>query len=122
HRVGDTLAEGAGGGFDSGGLAVLGVAGGFRMQLAEVFQLGDGQVVAGEVEQGVDQHGAVAVGEHETVPVGPLGVGRIVAQDIVPQHFGDIRHAHGGARVAAVGLLDGVHTEGADGIGEVAAG
>ena len=44
------------------------------MHLAEVLQVVDGQIVAGQVQEGVDQHRAVAVGEHETVAIGPPGL------------------------------------------------
>ncbi len=121
-RIGQPLAEGAGGGLDARRVAVLRVTRRLAVQLAEILQLLHRQVVAGEVQQGVEQHGAVAVGQHKAVPVGPAGIGRVVAQVVVPQHFGDIRHAHGGARMAAVGLLYGIHTQGADGIGKIGAG
>ena len=118
HGVGDALAERAGGGLDAGGVAVFGVAGGLAVELAEALQLGDRQVVAGQVQQRVDQHRAVAIGEHEAVAVGPLGVGRVVAQVMTPQHLGDLGHAHRRARVAGVGLLHGVHRQGADCAGD----
>ncbi|GAB1459121.1 hypothetical protein MASR2M50_08950 [Thauera sp.] len=117
-RVGDALAERAGGGLDAGGVAVLGVAGGLAVELAEALELLDRQVVAGEVEQRVDQHRAMAVRQHEAVAVGPLGVGRVVLEVVAPEDFGDLGHAHGCARVAGVGLLHRVHREGADGAGD----
>ena len=116
--VGDALAERAGGGLDAGGVAVFGVAGGLAVELAEALELLDRQVVAGEVEERVDQHGAVAVRQHEAVAVGPLGVGRVVLEVVAPEDFGDLGHAHGCARVAGVGLLHRVHREGADGAGD----
>ena len=79
-RVGDALAERAGGGFHAGGHAHFRVAGGFAVQLAEVFQLGHRQFVAGQVQHGVIQHGGVAVGQHETVAVNPVRVGRVVLE------------------------------------------
>ncbi len=118
HRVGDALAERAGGGLDAGRVAVFGVAGGLAVQLAETLQFLDRQVVAGEVQQRVDQHRAVAVGQHEAVAVGPLGVRRIVLQVVAPQHFGDLGHAHRRTGVAGVGLLHGVHRQGADCAGD----
>ena len=54
------------------------------MQLAEVLEVVDRQVVAGQVQQGVDQHRAVAVGQHEAVAVGPFGVGWVVLEVMVP--------------------------------------
>ena len=117
HGVGDALAEWAGGGFHAGRQAVLGVAGSLAVQLAEVFQLLQRQVVACEVQQGVDQHRRVAVAEHEAVAVGPQRVAGVVLEVAAPQRDGHVGHAHGRARVARIGLLDGVHREGADGVG-----
>jgi hypothetical protein len=93
----------------------------FAVQLAEALELLDRQVVAGEMQQGVDQHRAVAVGQHEAVTVGPVRIGRVVVQVIAPQHFGDVGHAHGGAGVAGVGGLHAVDGEKADGVGQTAA-
>ncbi|MCY1235440.1 hypothetical protein D9M72_480560 [compost metagenome] len=116
-RVGDALAERAGGGLHARGDAEFRVAGGLAVQLAEILQLFDRQVIAAQVQQRVDQHRAVAVGQHEAVAVGPLRVGRVVLQVPAPQRHGDIRHAHRRAGVAGIGLLDGVHGKHADGIG-----
>ncbi|MNZ56762.1 hypothetical protein D3C78_747150 [compost metagenome] len=115
--VGEALTQRAGGGFHAGGVAVFRVARGAAAQLAEVLQVLDAEVVAGQVQQRVVQHRAVAVGQHEAVAVGPLGVVRVVLQVIPPEHFGDIGHSHGGAGVAAVGFLHRIHAQGTDGIG-----
>ena len=80
HRVGDALAQGAGGGFHARGDAHFGVAGGFAVQHAEVFQLAHGQVIAREVQQSVNQHRAVAVGQHKAVAVEPMRVFGVVLQ------------------------------------------
>ncbi len=117
--VGDTLAQRAGGGLNARGVAVLRVARGFGMELTEVFQLAHRQVVAGEVQEAVNQHGAVAVGEHETVAVSPVRVSRVVVEVVTPQDFGDVRHAHRGPRVAGICFLYGVHAECADGVGKL---
>ncbi len=60
-RVGDALAQRAGGGFDAGRHVHFGVARGFAVQLAEFLQLGHRQLVAGEVQHRVQQHRGVAV-------------------------------------------------------------
>ncbi|MCY1515307.1 hypothetical protein D9M68_498890 [compost metagenome] len=117
--VGEALAERAGGGLDARGVAVFRVARGARAKLAELLQVLDAEVVAGQVQQRIDQHRAVAVGQHEAVAVGPLRIGRVVAQVIAPQHFGDVRHAHWGTGMAAVGFLHGIHAQCADGIGSL---
>ena len=55
-------------------MAVFRVAGGFAADLAEVFEVVQADIfVAGEVEQAVKQHGAVAGGKHEAVAIGPGG-------------------------------------------------
>ena len=69
--VGEALAERSGGGLDAGGVAVLGMARGHRVELAEAPELVEGQRVAAEVEQRVEEHRAVPVREHEAVPVRP---------------------------------------------------
>ena len=79
-RVGEALAERAGGGLHARRDADLGMAGRLRVQLAEVLQLLHRQLVAGQMQQRVQQHRAVAVGQHEAVAVEPARVGRIVAQ------------------------------------------
>jgi hypothetical protein len=86
---------------------------------AELLQLLQRQVVAGEVQQRVDQHRPVAVGQHEAVAVEPLRIGRVVLQVAVPQGDGDVRHAHGRAGVARVGLLHRVHGQRPDRVGHL---
>ncbi len=121
-RVADALAQRTGGGFNAGGVAELGVARGFAVQLAEVFQFLDRQVVASQVQQRIDQHGAVAVGQHEAVAVEPAGIVRAVLEVPAPQRDRHVGHAHGRAGVAGVGLLHGVHGQGADGVGHEGGG
>ncbi len=62
HSIGQTLTQRAGGGFHTRGQSVFGVARCLAVHLAEVLQLGHRQLVTGEVQQRVNQHGAVAVG------------------------------------------------------------
>ena len=111
HGIGDALAQRAGGGFYAGGDAHFGVTGGFAVQLAEVFQLAHRQVVTGEVQQRINQHGAVAVGQHEAVTIGPVRVCRVVFQVLAPQGDSDVCHAHRCARVARVSKLYRVHCQ-----------
>ena len=117
HGIGQTLTQRAGGGLNARRVAQLRVTRGAAVQLAEVFQVVDRQVVAGQVQQRVDQHRTMAVGQHEAVTVSERRVARVVLQIIAPQYFGDIRHAHRGTRVAAVGFLHGIHAECTNGVG-----
>ena len=121
HGIRQPLAERPGGGLDAEVRLVLGMAGGMRTQLPERLQVVDRQRVAGQVQQRVQQHRAVAVREHEAVAVGPLRIAGIVAQVVAPQDLRDVGHAHRHAWVAGVGFLDRVHREGPDRIGKLPA-
>jgi hypothetical protein len=77
-------------------------------ELAEVLQVRRGQVVAGQVQQRVEQHRAVAVGEHETVAVGPLRDWPGCAQ-VARHSTSAISPCPSGRPGAGVGFLDGVH-------------
>ena len=54
--------------------------------------------------------------QHEAVAVGPVRVGRGVAQEARPEDVGHRRGAHRGARMAGVRLLDAVDGERPDGV------
>ncbi len=111
---GDALAERAGGRLDPGRVAVLGVAGGRRAELAEVLEVVEREAVAAQVERGVQEHRRVAGAEHEAVAVGPVGVRRRVVHHARVEHVGERRERHRRARVAGVRLLHGVHRQRAD--------
>ena len=116
HAVGHALAQRPGGGLDAGGVAELGVAGRAAAPLTEGLEVVQAQVVAGEVQHGVEQHAGVARRQHEAVTVRPGGIGRVVAQMPREQRVGDARGAHGHAGVAGVGFLDAVDGQEADGV------
>ena len=121
--VGEPLAERAGGHLGAGGKAKLGVARGLALPLPELPDVVERELVAGEVEQRVQEHRGVAGGQHESVAVGPEGVGGVVLEEPVPQRIGHRGGAHRGAGMAAVRLLDRVDRKEADRIdGEVVDG
>src|SRR5271157_1987542 len=115
-RVADSLAERAGGGLDSRRKAVLGVSWRLRVPLAKAFDLIQREVVASQVEQGIKQHGRVAVGEDESVASGPVGITRVVPQVPVPEHKAKRCQPHRRARVSTAGLLHRFHGKRTDGI------
>jgi hypothetical protein len=105
------LAERAGRRLDAGGVAVFGMAGARRAELAEVLQIVELEAIATEIEAAVEQHRGVAGGQHEAVAVGPGGVARVVAHDPRVERVGDRRERHRRAGMARVRLLDCVHRE-----------
>src|SRR5258708_12108117 len=49
----------------------------------------------GEMQQSIEQHGSVPVGEYEAIAVGPDGIVRIKTQQPLPQSVGHRRERHG---------------------------
>ena len=118
HGGGNALAQRARGHFNGRMLATLGVAGGNAVQLAEIADVVHRQAgMPRQMEQGIKQHGAMPGREHETVTIGPGGVGRVVFQHARPQSSRGIGHAHWHARMAGIGLLHRIHGQDPDGIG-----
>ena len=84
------------------------------MQLTKVANLVHRQGITGQMQQGVQQHGAMTVGDDEAIAVHPFGVSGVVPQMFTPQRDGDISHAHGHTGMSRVGFLHGVHRERTD--------
>ncbi len=121
-RIRKTLAERSGGGLDAEMHLAFRVPWCLRTELPKILHLLHRQGIAREMQHGIQQHGCVAVRQHESVAIPPARIPRIELKYVAPEHFGDIRHAHWGARVARIGLLDGIHRQGTNGIGKLAAG
>ena len=60
------------------------------MVLAEVLHLRHGEVVASHVEPRIQEHGAVATGEHEAVAIKPLGILGVVLHEVGVEHRADL--------------------------------
>ncbi len=114
--VAEALTEGAGGHFDARCVAALGMAGRHAVPLAKALQFRERQRVAREVKQAVEQHGAVAGGEHEAVAIGPVRVRGIELHVLHPERVSHGRSAHGHTGVARIRLLDGICREDPDGV------
>ena len=95
--------------------------GGAAAELAEALQLVERHVgIAGQMQQPVEQHRAMAVRQHKPVTVGPIRRQRIKPQELREQHRGDVGHAHRHAGMAGFRLLDRVHRERAQRVGHMA--
>ena len=115
-RVRDALTERTRRRLDAGRVVVLGMPRGAAAPLPEGPQVVEGEVVAGEEEQGVEEHRSVTRGEHEAVTVGPSRPGGGVLQVACPE---DVRHrcsAHGKAGMPGVRLLHRVSGQKPDGV------
>ena len=116
HRIGNALSQRAGGGFYAVGVTIFGVAGGFTMELSEVFQVSNADIIAAQVQQAVQKHGSMTVGKHEAVAVVKLRIGRIMLQKAAPQYFRHIGHTHRCTGVAGIGLLYRISRKKTDGV------
>ncbi len=108
HGIGQALAQRAGCRLYTRRDAHFGMAGRDRVKLAKLPDLLQRQIVAAQMQQGIQQHGAMAVGQHKAVAIEPSRIGRVMGQMLSPQHLGNIGHAHGRAWMARLRLLDGV--------------
>jgi len=110
-RVGNSLAERAGGDLHAGHVTALGMAGRARAPLPEALQILDREVEAGQMSQRVLQDAGVTGREHEAVAVAPSGVARIDAKHMPVEGVGQRRQGHRRARMARVCLLHRVHRQ-----------
>ena len=121
-RVGDALPQRTGGGFDARASC--------RIRDGPAFSNAAGGSAgvppsAGRSRSGAAAHRAASSRGRSTAR---SGRGRATAgwpdcaQVVVPQHFGDLGHAHRHAGVAGVGLLHGVHRQRADRVGQIGGG
>ena len=116
HRVAETLTQRTGGGFNARSQQVLRMAGRFASPLAELLDLVQRKVIAGQVEQAVKKHAAVARREHEAIAIWPARLEGIVSEKACPQHIRHGRSTHRQSRVPRIRLLDRIHGEAADGV------
>ncbi len=116
HGIGETLPEGPRGGFHSGRVPTLGMARRLAAPLAKALDLLQWQVVAGKVQEAIEQHRAVPRREHEAVAIEPRGVARVVLEHAHPQRVGHGCRVERQARVAAIGLLHRIDRQEAQGI------
>ncbi len=100
HSVGKALSQRAGGHLDSRRFAVFRVAGGHTAPLTEILEFLQREIVPGQVQQSVQQHGSVACGKEETVPVRPVRSFWIESQMSGPERVGHCGRAHRQTRVS----------------------
>ena len=81
HAIAETLPERAGGNLHAGSVvAALGMPRRVAAPLAEALDFVQRQIIAGEMQQAVEKHRTMPGRQHETVPVRPLWIARVVLQ------------------------------------------
>ena len=121
HGIGETLSERPGGGLDARRHAHFRVARGLAVQLTKPAQLLHRQVIARQMQQRVQEHRAVAVGEHEPVAVRPVRIGGIMLEEPAPEDLGNFGHAHRQTGMPAFRGFHRVDGEHAQGVGQLGA-
>jgi hypothetical protein len=120
-RRGDALAEWTRGGFDTRRMTVFRMTWRLRTPLPEGFELIERDVgIAGQMEQGIEQHRTVPGRKHEAIPVGPRWIFRIKFQETREQHGCHIGHPHRHAGMTRLGLLDRIDRQEANGVRKIA--
>jgi hypothetical protein len=89
------------------------------IERAEFFQLLDRQVVAAQVQPGIEEHAAVAGREDEAVPVDPARAVRIVDQRVAVKDGADLGAAERQAQMAGGAGVNGVDGEAAGLVGRL---
>ena len=121
HR--HALPQWTGGDLDPGKLEILRMTGAWASELAEALYVVERRpLVAGEVEQRIEEHRPVAGRQNEAVAVRPARIGSIELQMAGEQRGRGVGHAHWHPGMPAVGGLHRIHREGANGVGEAAVG
>ena len=122
HGRGQPLAQRAGGHLHAHIQVIFRVPRSLGTPLTKIFNLFQRQVIAGQMQQAVEQHGGVPVGKHKTVPVGPAGIGGIMPKHVPPESLGHVGHAQRRAGVPGTGFFNGVHGQDTESIGALSAG
>lgn len=116
HSIRETLSQGTSGHLHAGSQHVLWVARSAGAQLAELLQVVQGQVIASQMQHGVQQCARMSIGKHKAISVGPLGVLGRVVHHLGEQNVCDRGAAHRSTRVTGVRLLHHIGREHTDGI------
>ena len=111
HSIAESLTERACGGFHAGSYTSLGMTRREAAPLAKLFDLFERQIIAGEIEQAVQQHRSVAGRQHESVSIEPMRIGGVMLKKSCPQDIGHRGRAQGEAWVTTVGLLHRIHRQ-----------
>ncbi len=116
----EALAQRTSGHFDARGQTIFRVTRGTGVSTAaEVLQVVQSQAVAGEVQLDVLGEGSMTARKDEAVATFPIGIVRIMLDEMLVQSVGDRRQGDGGTRVAVsrtlnrVGRQDLGHLDGA---------
>src|SRR5690606_1833455 len=76
----------------------------------------EGQIVPGQVQQRIQQHGAMPCAQDKTISIEPVGVAWVMAQVTGPQRISHRSGAHRQAGMTAVGFLHSIYRQRTNGV------
>ena len=112
--VGESLPERSGGDFDARCVIGFRVTRRHRSELAEILDFLERQIIAGQMEQAVDQRRTVAGRKHEAISIEPERIARVVLEEILENDVPHRRGAEWQTGMTGIRLLNGVDREGAN--------
>src|SRR6266704_4358675 len=86
NRVANALPQRASGARDSWGFKKFRMPRSLRMQLTKIFNVVDRNVVAAQVQPGIQKHAAVSGGKNEIIAINPARLLRILSEQITVEH------------------------------------
>lgn len=113
-RVRDTLAERPSRRLNADGHVAFRMARRSTTPLTKRFDVVQRQVVARQVEERIQEHGAVPGREHEAITVWPARIQRVVSETPGPQDIGHPGCPHRKSGMTRVGVLHGVDRQDTD--------
>src|SRR5438067_7258007 len=100
NRVANALPQRAGGTLDAGCVAKFRMSRRFRMQLAKIFDVLDRNVVAAQMQPGIQKHTAVTGGKNEIVAIDPTRLIWIGSEQITVEQRPDLGASEREAKMA----------------------
>src|SRR5437660_12154247 len=100
NRVTNALSQRTSRALDAGRVAKFRMPRRFGMQLAKILNVLDRNVVAAQVQPGIQKHAAVSGGKNEIVAINPARLFRIVPEQITVEHGPDLGASEGEAEMS----------------------
>ena len=110
-RGGKTLPERAGRHLRSRGVTAFRMARGLASPLSKSLQVVQREIIAGQIQKGIEEHRGVAGRQDKPVAVRPKGISRIVLQTSRPKGVGCGSGPHRHARMTGFRLFNGIRRQ-----------
>ncbi len=114
HCIGDSLSQRACRCFHPVRFTIFRMPRRLRTELSKLLQVIQGELVSGQMQEGIKQHRAMTTRQDKAIPVGPAGVGGVVPHPVEIEDRSDIRQTQRSSWMSRVGFLDRVGGQSSD--------